>query len=341
MLVGDRILAGVGGSKGSNPDNQSLWLERRESPWIRGTPLPVELRDVAGGVIGDRLYLVGGGSNVTLGLDPGTGRWDELLRQGRRPAVAPGHTAEIWGGRLYLIGGLGRAQGALQVYDPATGMWRFGPDMPFPAGASASAVIGSMIYVAGGLVKNATTNLVARFDLATEFWSLVAPMPRARHHAAAGTDGQRLFVFGGKGPGSGDSDTIANGFGDVQIYDPATDVWTVSDTLPGRPAPLPQGRGGTGRAPYIAGEFWVLGGETLDAPGAMPEGVFRRVDIYDPVANRWRPGPPLRTARHGIFPLLHAGRVYLLGGNPRAGPSATSHAEFLDVTTSAPAPAPP
>ncbi len=69
----------------------------------------------------------------------------------------------------------------------------------------------------------------------------------------------------------------------------------------------------------------------LDGPGATPDGVFSRVDIYDPVANRWRAGPPLPTPRHGIFPLLAGDRVNVLGGSLHTGRSASSAAEILDL----------
>jgi len=136
-------------------------------------------------------------------------------------------------------------------------------------------------------------------------------------------------VFGGRGPGSGDSNVVADGYDDVQIYDPATNQWAVSDGRVGSPAPLPQARGGTGKAVFVNGEFWVIGGETRAGAGATPNGVYARVDIYDPKRNRWRVGPALTTARHGTFPVLHEGRLLLAGGGESAGYSATSSVEVL------------
>jgi N-acetylneuraminic acid mutarotase len=331
VLVGDRILVGAGGRYTSDPDTPTFWLERRDGPWQSGPPIPVELGGVSGGVIGGRLFLVGGQSPNTLSLDLGTGRWDDVEQHSARPAPTEDHAAEVWEGRLFLFGGLGRARGVVQIYDPAADRWRFGPDMPFAAASSASAVIGPMIYVAGGIMRDSTTRQAARFDPRREVWTPIAPMPLARNHAAAGTDGHRLFIFGGKGPGSGDSNVVANGFDDVQIYDPDADTWILSDGSPARPAPLPQGRGGAGKAVYVAGEFWVFGGETLDAPGATRDGVFSRVDIYDPVANRWRAGPALPTPRHGTFPMLSGDRVYVFGGGLHSGRMGSTVAEILDL----------
>jgi len=340
VLLGDRILAGLGGRVTSNPDNRTLWIERRDSPWVPGAALPVALGEVSAGVVGGRLFLVGQGNNATLGLDLADGRWDPIGSHAVRPAPGTHHALEEWGGRLYLFGGLRYGQGHVQIYDPARETWRLGPRMPFAAGSSATATIGGHIYVAGGIVGDTTTRQAARFDPATETWTAIAPMPRGRNHAAAATDGHRLFVFGGRGPGSGNGNTVANGFADVQIYDPATDSWSVSGEGPGAPAALPQGRGGTGKAVYAQGEFWVFGGETLDGPGATPLGVYSRVDIYDPNRNLWRAGPPLPTARHGIFPVLVADRILVLGGGERSGESASTVSEILDLRRTGAAHAP-
>lgn len=331
-LLGKRMLVGLGGRETSIPDNNTLWLERVDPLWVPTAESPEPLAEVAGGVIGSRLYLVGGGDPApTLALDLRSGRWDPVLTHGLRPGSGDHHGAEVWGGRLYLFGGLRRGVGTVQIYDPVTELWRRGPDMPFHAGSSATALIGDQVYVAGGIVGDTTTRYAARFDLVNETWHPIAPMPRARNHTAAATDGKRFFVFGGRGPGSGDANVVANGFADVQIYDPGSDSWVASGEGPAAPQPLPQARGGMGKAVYADGEFWVIGGETLDGPGATKRNVYDRVDIYDPVANRWRSGPPLPTARHGIFPLLVGDRIYVLAGGAAAGHSATSVAEVLDL----------
>ena len=323
------MIAGVGGTRTSDPNTRGFYRFSDSIPWVPVDPLPLPLGEVSGGIIGDRLYLVGQGAKWTLALDLRSGRWEEPARHAVRPAIGHHQGAEVWNGRLYLFGGLGYGQGVVQIYDPATESWRLGPAMPFPAGSSATALIGSQVYLAGGIVGDSTTRLAARFDLEREVWTPIAPMPRARNHAAAGTDGTRLFVFGGRGPGSGDSNVVANGFADVQIYDPATDRWTASGDGPGAPAPLPQARGGTGKAVYQDGEFWIFGGETRDGPGAGREGTYARVDVYDPRANRWRAAPPMPTPRHGIFPLAGDGRIYVLGGGGHSGQSASTAAEIL------------
>jgi hypothetical protein len=115
----------------------------------------------------------------------------------------------------------------------------------------------------------------------------------------------------------------------VQVYNPATNRWDSSANAGSTLRPLPQARGGMGKAVYYGGEFYVFGGETASGAGATSDGVYRRVDVYKPGANTWRLEQPMLTARHGIFPLLHGRKVYVAGGGVRAGASSSSILEVL------------
>ena len=338
-LVEGRIFVGLGQSSIDGPDNFDVWGENTGGPWRPAPPPPVALGEVASAVIGEHLYLVGDTHPWTLALDLGTGRWASTEQYAARPAPGNHHAAEVWNGQLYLFGGIGAgAAGMVQIYDPIADRWRFGPPMPFAGGSMASALIGSQIYLAGGVWHDGTLSQATRFDPATELFTPIAPMPLPRNHAAAATDGRRLFVFGGRGPGSGDHNVVANGFDEVQIYDPATDTWVASGQGDSLPARLPQARGGMGKAVYDGREFWVFGGETADGPGADAKGVYNRVDIYDPVANRWRSGAAMPTARHGIFPVLVGNLIFVIGGGVRAGPSFSTIAEAIDLRSAYRAP---
>ena len=297
--------------------------------WQPGADMPVALAEVAGGVIGDKLYLVGQGNGATLAYDLDTRTWSSATVLARRQYQGNHHAAEVVDGKLYLFGGLGSSSpGKVQIYDPVENAWTLGADMPFAAGSSSSAVMNGQVYVAGGIVGSSTTSRAARYDPAADRWTEIAPMPQGRNHAAGGTDGMRLYVFGGRGPGSGDSNTVANGFDTVQIYNPANNTWVSSGPGSAIP-PLPQARGGMGKAVYHAGEFYVFGGETATGAGATGDGVYRRVDVYRPGTMSWRLENPMLTARHGIYPVVADNKVYVAGGGVRAGASASDILEVL------------
>jgi len=326
--VGEQIIVATG-SKTS--PTATTWIGRLKATWDRPAAMPVALGEVAGGIIGNKLYLVGEGSAVTLSYNLSTDQWASPAALSQRPFVGNHHAAEVVHGKLYLFGGLGQGAGKVQIYDPMADTWTLGADMPFSAGSSASALINGDVYLAGGIVAGATTNKVARYNPVTNTWTSLADMPQGRNHAAAATDGVKLYVFGGRGPGSGDGNIVANGFDTVQIYDPATNTWQSSRDAGSTLAPLPQARGGMGKAVYLGGEFYVIGGETLTGAGATVNAVYDRVDIYNPRTNTWRLGTPMPTARHGIFPLHIAGGIYVAGGGTKAGSSSSALLEMYNA----------
>lgn len=154
------------------------------------------------------------------------------------------------------------------------------------------------IFYCGGiaLVNNedtTTTDACAVYDPAADEWLQGAivppPMPAGRNHAAACTDGARLFVFGGR-----DEDlSVSPAFAETQVYDPAIGAWAPLAAH----APLPIAIGGTGKGIYYQGRCFVFGGEVQRdsevgaATGIDPQ-LFTsyRVDIYDIAADAWTRG---------------------------------------------------
>lgn len=318
VAVGDSALVGAGSETNSNPQNLTFWIGTPWAGWAPADPLPAAAGGIAAGVIGTRLYLVGERNPTTFVLDLGSGHWAPRTSHAMRPSFRDASGAEVLGGKFYLFGGSGDRAGLLQIYDPDADAWRVGPPIPFPAIASASAVIAGRLYVAGGSDGGRPATHAAVYDPVAQRWTPVASLPQPRSHAASGTDGTRLFLFGGEGPGAESTDSGSRLTATVQVYDPATGHWTISDGSPGSPAPLPEPRARMGRAVYYRGEFYLVGGVT--AEGAGPVRTSERVDVYDPVANTWRSGPPMPTPRRDISPVLQDGRIYVAGGGTRGGP---------------------
>lgn len=272
--------------------------------------------EVAAGVIGGTMYLVGEGASATFAYDVQNRQW--LSNKATRPLVGHHHAAEVVDGKLYLIGGLsGGSEGQVQIYDPVANSWTTGAPMTWSAGSLSTAVIGGKIYAAGGITTGGwTVGNTAVYDPATDSWTELAPMPDGgRNHTAAATDGTKFYLFGGRRGGN----FVANGYDSVMVYDPQSDTWTWSGGQGSTLAPLPEARGGMGKAVYLRGEFYVFGGETLDDPDANASGVYDRVDVYNPLANTWRSEARMPSARHGIFPVLYQGHIFLAGGGTHAG----------------------
>ena len=298
--------------------------------WTSGPRVPVSMGEVASGILGDHLYLVGDGSRATVRYDFASQTWSTSAAA-QRPHLGHHHAAEVLNGKLYVIGGLYQqgapttSAGKLQIYDPATNRWTLGADLPWAGGSINTAVINGQIYAAGGVVNSDASNpagtggttQAARYDPATNTWSALPNMPRGVNHAASATDGSRLFVFGGR---EGRNE-LGNGIATVQVYDPAANRWTSSDAAGSNLRPLPIARGGVGKAVFHAGGFYVFGGETLSGPGATAAGVYNRVDIYDPTTNTWRQGADIPVAVHGMFPVLHGTQILIATGGVQAAAS--------------------
>jgi N-acetylneuraminic acid mutarotase len=179
-------------------------------------------------------------------------------------------------------------------------------------------VINGKVYMAGGIVGSGTVNTAAVYDPVTNSWSSIASMPVGRNHAAAGTDGQKLFIFGGRDGGN----IVSNGLNDVQIYDPASNTWQWSGDNGSNIPPLPHARGGMGKAPFYGREFYVMGGETTSSgTGQVAGNVYNRVDVYNPSARTWRLETIMPTARHGICPLAVDSQIMVAGGGLQADQS--------------------
>jgi N-acetylneuraminic acid mutarotase len=297
--------------------------------WTTAPQMPVALGEVAAGVINGVMYIVGHNDNTTatLAYDLAQHVWFNNLPA--RPFPGDHHAAEVINGKLYLFGGIGGgSEGKVQIFDPSTSTWSTGANIPFATGSASTALINGKVYLAGGIVGASTVASAAVYNPVTNAWSSIASMPLARNHTAAGTDGTRFFVFGGRGPGSGDGNVVAEGFNDTQIYNPATNTWVSSSSS--SIAPLPQKRGGMGKAAFLGGEFYVIGGETTPSgTGQVAGNVYNRVDVYDPVSNTWRLDKVIPTARHGIFPLAYDGKIFVAGGGTVAGHSESNVIEVL------------
>jgi N-acetylneuraminic acid mutarotase len=88
------------------------------------------------------------------------------------------------------------------------------------------------------------------------------------------------------------------------IYDPATNSWTVGP-------PLPTPRSGLAYTLY-QGLILVLGGEL--APNTFAEN-----EAYDPKTKSWKTLAPMPAGRHGTAAATTGGRVYIAAGSLKPG----------------------
>jgi hypothetical protein len=120
-------------------------------------------------------------------------------------------------GELWLLGGrsgLGTANGAVSIFDPASETWRVGPPMSGRRSGFAAAASGTTLFVAGGELLPSTVIRTAEAIAAGDAgWTALPAMPIAVHGVGSAIHGSAFYVVGG----SRVAGTAVN-FGDLQIY---------------------------------------------------------------------------------------------------------------------------
>ena len=220
--------------------------------WERKADFPLVATEVSAAVIGGKAYVVcafmaQGASNRLFMYDPRIDQWTE-----RAPAPIDGGgdhcNVAAAGGKLYLLGairvGTSFIDGNTHEYDPATDRWATVGTMPTPRGASGVAVIGSRIYVAGGLARAGSVANFDAFDTVAKQWTTLPAMPTARDHLTAQAVNGKVYAIAGR---------AAAVFNANEEFDPATGAWTPR-------APIPTARGGLGSG-ILNNRIVVFGGE--------------------------------------------------------------------------------
>ena len=209
------------------------------------------------------------------------------------------------------------------------------PPLPRPIANACGAIVGNVLYVAGGLGApdaRQTLRTVYRLDLASpDRWREVEPWPgggRMLAVAAATPDGS-FWVAGGadlvaEGDRAAEGGRIAAGGGGKVVRRYLRDAYRLH---PGgkweRVADLPRAAvAAPSPAPADAGGFVVVGGDDgtqVDAPPDRHHGFERSLLRYDAKANAWTTAGEWETPRVTTACVRWAGRWVIPGGEARPG----------------------
>jgi N-acetylneuraminic acid mutarotase len=200
------------------------------------------------------------------------------------------------------------------VFDPATGTYAPAGSMSIArAGHTATVLPSGKVLVAGGFTQGGYAALRSAeiFDPGTRAWTSAAPMHDARtHHAAVLlSNGKVLVTGGGAYPPVGISPHgSAPATLPAEIYDPATDTWSVV-AKPSLDRPV------SPTATLLKdGRVLVVGGQyMLNSPDEAAE----NSEIYDPRTDRWTATAPetrFGARQFQTATLLPTGNVLIAGG---------------------------
>ncbi|MDI3286302.1 kelch repeat-containing protein, partial [Polyangium sp. 15x6] len=248
-------------------------------------------------------YAGSGGTDTGLQtaerLDPATGTWSPLSMAPR--AISSGLSLTLPDGRIFVVDGDGTS-----TYDPATDTWASGS--AFPMNWEYTGTLGLLpdgdVILAGPVQGEDVTNKSIRYDPAT---NTVVSSPklkefRSGHTGTALPDGRFLVTGGWQWGSDEDGGEIHVTLTSAEIFDPATDTWTLV-------APMATSRKGHAAALLPSGKVLVTGG-VLEG-----QGVITSAEIYDPATDTWATVAPLNEARwYHVMTALPSGRVMVSGG---------------------------
>lgn len=294
--------------------------------WERRANYPIEASAVsATTVYGQRLYGVCGSTasgslNSLFIYDPVVDAWKtgaSLPINGGADHCNVGAS----GGKLYVVGalraGTSFVDGNTYEYDPAENHWQTVARMPTPRGASAVVVIGTRIYVAGGLAADGKSlKAFEVFDTTTRRWTRLPDMPTARDHLTARSIKGAIYAIGGQAD---------RALSVVEQYNPSTRAWRTMASIPTARAGMASGK--------INSRIQVFGGE---GSSTTPEGTCGQNEEYDPATDTWRSLTPMLTARQGLGGVTIGGRIFAVAGGLKAGAGFSNVHEAFYLPLAAP-----
>jgi N-acetylneuraminic acid mutarotase len=197
----------------------------------------------------NKLFVFGGSEftsqvvvNTTRIYDPATDTWSSGANM---PDLRAFMASGYFNGKIYLVGGYSTGQ----VTPAFSQVWEYDPvantfdtsrtDMPVALGGAGSGVVNGHLYVAGGRDINITNyNTLYDYDIASDTWTQRANLPTGVNVPGSAVIGGKLWVFGGGDPFGGPAAMPAKKHTQIpdttnvlQVYDPASDSWTVGPSL--------------------------------------------------------------------------------------------------------------
>ncbi len=278
------------------------------SPSQQGCHIPTLLAD-------GRLLFIGGQDSgnfrdavrTAKTYDYRTATWTELPDM-YEERWYPG-LARLADGRLLVMGGGQRPNAqrtaTCEIFDPAGTTWTRTGSM-----ANAAEYTPSVLLYNGAVLR--TWWPPQLYDVATAIWRNTGRMVQDERFYPGHSDHSLVLLPDGRACAVGIYRGAAANPSMIELYDPATETWTLGANA-----------GTTRSQPEVVmlptGQMLVAGGKLEDAAGHIPTnaaGQTKLTDIYDPLANSWRRCADMAWYReyHAVTVLVPDGRVVTTAG---------------------------
>lgn len=203
-----------------DPSDQLFIYDPTTNSWSEGSSMPTARGSPNAHFVNGILYVIGGEANgevlsINEAYDPTTDEWVSKVPM---PTARQHAASSVVNSSIYIIGG--RVTNSLdntdvvEKYDPATNQWTVDlAPMPSKRSGSAATTLNDSIYVFGGEQNEGTFNNNERYDPQSDTWTILNPMPTARHGLGVVSYDGKIFTMAG-GPQTGltvsDSNEIFN-----------------------------------------------------------------------------------------------------------------------------------
>ncbi len=279
--------------------------------WSMVAPMPGTPTSYSRAVaVNGQLFVLGGrtlNTGVAAGqpqlavyaYDPKSDSWEEHTPL---PALIDQPNVAGVGSKLYVLGGKDVLK--LWEYDSLARTWAEKGERPTSVGigASAMAVKGDDIYVAGGVVPSATNPrgarvpVFAKYNVVSGTWQSLPAMVEESAYFAAEFLGDTLYTFGG----STEQRDVARP-GKTFAYDLLSQTWTEKALLPLAVSSF--------ACAAVGNHAYVIGGITGATGRINPE-----TQVYDAITDSWAFTTAVPTPRFAFGAVALNGKIFVPGG---------------------------
>jgi len=172
-------------------------------------------------------------------------------------------------GKIYAIGGQSSFSdiATLHIFDPSTGIWSTGTDIPTPRSYAAVTVLNGNIYVMGGYSQSSgqVVDTVEIYNIASNSWGTGTPLPESLAFARASVLNGDIYISGGTTNGAYATDSL---------YKLSSGVWS-------QETDMPNARMGHGMIEH-SGHLYIFGGADWDYQIGAEYTQSKKMYIYNP-----------------------------------------------------------